>query len=196
MAARPSTLQLDLPLGSEAESPPLFVRNRRARRYILRVLDDGRLRITVPRWGSKRDALAFARDSAAWIEKQHAARRRRAASGVERAVVDTPELRRQARRELPAELLALAGRHNLTVARVSIRNQRSRWGSCGPNGHITLNWRLVLAPAFVRDYVMLHELMHLRVLNHSARFWKLVAGVCPRFVEARKWLRTEGRMLL
>jgi predicted metal-dependent hydrolase len=108
---------------------------------------------------------------------------------------DARAARARARRELPEQLQALAVRHQVTVPRISIRNQRSRWGSCGPNGHITLNWRLVLVPEFVREYVMLHELMHRQQLNHSARFWKLVAGVCPRFVEARRWLRTEGRTL-
>jgi predicted metal-dependent hydrolase len=194
-AASLSTVQLDLPLGPDVDPAPVFVRHRRARRYILRVLDDGRLRVTLPRWGSKREALAFVKDNADWIEKQHAARRHRAAAAVEAHGVDVAAARRQARRELPAQLLALAGRHNLTVPRISIRNQRSRWGSCGPNGHITLNWRLVLVPDFVREYVLLHELMHRKQLNHSARFWKLVAGVCPRFLEARRWLRTDGRSL-
>jgi predicted metal-dependent hydrolase len=89
----------------------------------------------------------------------------------------------------------LAARHGIEVARVSIRAQRSRWGSCSRRGTITLNWRLVLAPDFVRDYVMLHELMHRRELNHSPRFWRLVAAVCPRFLEARRWLRTKGHSL-
>ena len=82
--------------------------------------------------------------------------------------------------------------HGIEVHRISIRNQRSRWGSCSRRGSISLNWRLVLVPDFVREYVMLHELMHRRELNHSPRFWRLVAGVCPRLVEARRWLRTEG----
>jgi predicted metal-dependent hydrolase len=190
-----ATTQLELPLGPETEAPPLFVRHRWARRYILRVLDDGTLRVTLPRWGSKREALAFVRDSAAWIARQHAVRQHRGAARAATGPAEAREARTRARRELPEQLKALAARHQVTVPRISIRNQRSRWGSCGPNGHITLNWRLVLVPEFVREYVMLHELMHRHQLNHSARFWKLVAGVCPRFVEARRWLRTEGRTL-
>jgi predicted metal-dependent hydrolase len=192
---RVAATQLELPLGPETEAPPLLVRHRRARRYILRVLDDGRLRVTLPRWGSTRDALAFVRDSAAWIAKQQAGRHHREPAPGAMGADDAREARARARRELPEQLRALAVRHQVTVPRISIRNQRSRWGSCGPNGHITLNWRLVLVPEFVREYVMLHELMHRQQLNHSARFWKLVAGVCPRFVEARRWLRTEGRTL-
>jgi predicted metal-dependent hydrolase len=104
-------------------------------------------------------------------------------------------LRARARRELPPLLLALAGAHGLTVPRVSVRDQRSRWGACSPTGTITLNWRLIQAPPFVREYVLLHELMHRRELNHSRRFWKLVVACCPRHAEARQWLRKEGKSL-
>ena len=94
-----------------------------------------------------------------------------------------------ATRELPLRLLQLASEHGLTVSRVSIRNQRWRWGSCSRRGHICLNWRLVRMPEAVRDYVMIHELMHLRRMDHSPKFWKLVAEACPDFASARRWLR-------
>jgi len=101
----------------------------------------------------------------------------------------------RARRELPPRLQALAAEHGITVPRISIRDQRSRWGACSPTGTITLNWRLVQAPDHVRDYVLLHELMHRRELNHSRRFWRLVAAACPAHAEARRWLRKEGKLL-
>jgi predicted metal-dependent hydrolase len=104
-------------------------------------------------------------------------------------------LRKRAVKELPPQLLALADLHGITVTRVSIRNQRSRWGACSARGSITLNWRLMLVPDFVRDYVMIHELMHRRELNHSKRFWMHVAAACPRHREARQWLLTEGHRL-
>ena len=75
--------------------------------------------------------------------------------------------------------------HGLQVSRVSVRNQRSRWGSCSPSGHICLNWRLVLMPDDVRDYVLIHELMHLRRLDHSRHFWRLVAACVPRLPSDR-----------
>ncbi len=105
------------------------------------------------------------------------------------------ELRRRASKELPPALLALAAVHGITVSRVSVRNQRSRWGACSARGSITLNWRLILVPDFVREYVMVHELMHRRELNHSKRFWRHVAAACPRHDEARRWLLTEGQRL-
>jgi predicted metal-dependent hydrolase len=181
-------MQLDLPFGS---APTLFVRHRWARRYILRLLDDGTLRVTLPRWGSKREAEAFVENSQRWITRQ---REKRAA--IPRAPIVNESVHRQrALIDLPAELWRLAERHGIAVTGVSIRNQRSRWGACSARGSITLNWRLVLLPDFVREYVMLHELMHRRELNHSRRFWKLVAAVCPRHQEARRWLLTEGQRL-
>jgi predicted metal-dependent hydrolase len=105
------------------------------------------------------------------------------------------DLRELARTELVPRLRVLAARHALQIGGVSIRNQRSRWGSCARNGNIALNFRLVQMPPDVRDYVMLHELMHLKQQNHSRRFWRLVEGVYPRFREAEGWLRTEGKSL-
>ena len=105
---------------------------------------------------------------------------------------DRQRLRAQAYEELPVRLQALAEQHSLRVARISIRNQRTRWGSCGRDGHICLNWRLAAMPAWVRDYVMIHELMHLKRLDHSPAYWRLVAEAYPRFREARQWLRAHG----
>jgi predicted metal-dependent hydrolase len=181
-------MQLDLPFGS---APTLFVRHRWARRYILRLLDDGTLRVTLPRWGSKSEAQAFVEKSQPWIARQ----RDKRAAVPRPAVVNESALRARAMAALPSELLQLAERHGISVSRVSIRNQRSRWGACSARGSITLNWRLILVPDFVREYVMVHELMHRRELNHSRRFWKLVAAVCPQYQEARRWLLTEGQRL-
>lgn len=190
-------MQLSLPLRSVEpglETPRrdiMFVRHRRARRYILRMLDDGTLRVTMPQRGSKLEAQAFVERSAEWIARQ----RLRARAHPPVAPVDNPEARQRAARELPPQLLALAAQHAIAVTRVTVRNQRSRWGACSSRGSITLNWRLILVPDFVREYVMIHELMHRRELNHSGRFWRHVAAACPRVAEARRWLRTEGQRL-
>jgi predicted metal-dependent hydrolase len=167
-----------------------FVRHRRARRYLLRVDHDGRVRVTIPRGGSRREADAFLNRHLDWIARQ---RSRLMPSAL--SFEDRHALRLRARKELPARLLELAAAHGLTVTRVSIRNQRTRWGSCGRDGHISLNWRLVLMPPEVREYVLIHELMHLRRLDHSRAYWRLVAGACPGYREARQWLRTQGPSL-
>jgi hypothetical protein len=104
-------------------------------------------------------------------------------------------LRQLAARELPARVLELAAEHQLPVRRVTVRNQRSRWGSCSRSGTISLSWRLVQAPLFVRDYLVLHELAHLKEMNHSTRFWSEVARLCPDFREAERWLKQHSSLL-
>jgi predicted metal-dependent hydrolase len=104
-------------------------------------------------------------------------------------------LRSLAERELPPRVGELAAAHGLKVRRVLVRDQRSRWGSCSVKGTISLNWRLVQAPEFVRDYIIVHELMHLREMNHSARYWKLVHSAFPRTDEAERWLKAHGALL-
>jgi predicted metal-dependent hydrolase len=106
------------------------------------------------------------------------------------------DLRTLARAELGPRLRDLAARHGLTVSGISIRNQRSRWGSCSREGRIALNFRLIQMPPHVSDYVLLHELMHLKQQNHSRRFWRLVEAACPGFREAERWLKIQGRALL
>jgi len=81
-------------------------------------------------------------------------------------------------------------------ARVQIRDQRSRWGSCSTRGTLSFNWRLVLAPFDVLDYVVVHELCHLREPNHSSRFWKLVEQRRPDWRAQRDWLHEHGPELL
>jgi predicted metal-dependent hydrolase len=104
-------------------------------------------------------------------------------------------LRTLAGRELPSKVLEYAALHKLDVRRVTVRNQRSRWGSCSRRGTISLNWRLIQAPGFVRDYIVLHELMHLRQMNHSARFWREVERVCPDYTVAERWLKTHADLI-
>ena len=104
-------------------------------------------------------------------------------------------LRRLAERELPPRTQELAAANQLVVKRVTIRNQRSRWGSCAHSGTLSLNWRLIQTPDFVRDYIIMHELMHLREMNHSNRFWELVARNYPRYEEAEAWLKANRGLL-
>jgi hypothetical protein len=99
---------------------------------------------------------------------------------------------RLAKVELPARAWELAARTRMNVTRVCVRDQRSRWGSCTARGVISLNWRLILTPDMVRDYIIHHELMHLREMNHSARFWACVEEVCPGWREAEAWIKRNG----
>lgn len=212
--------------------PVTYIRHRRARHYVLRLEDDGGLRVTIPRGGSRQEAERFAKQKAAWIARERYRRAMVQGSGstwqdgstvllrgeerqlvVDRAAgmarlgderiplpVDesgdlrkavTMRLRALAKQELPARLMELAAELGARVTRVTVRNQRSRWGSCSPSGRISLNWRLIQVPPPVRDYVLLHELMHLQEANHSTRFWAKLEAVCPWQREARAWLKTK-----
>ena len=195
-------LQIALPFDPPRPVHPpddvILVRHPRARRYVLRLTQDGSVRVTIPRWGSKKEARAFAERERAWIEKQRRNRAERqegreGREGREGQEGESTEKRRghlaRARSELPRRLAELAAVHGLAVARISIRNQKWRWGSCSRDGHICLNWRLVLLPDRVRDYVLIHELMHLRRMDHSPKFWKLVEGACPDYRDLRRQLR-------
>jgi predicted metal-dependent hydrolase len=177
---------VQLSLFPPSPSELVFIRHPRARRYILRVTREGVVRVTVPRWGSTREGKLFAEAQRSWIDRQLAR-----STDPREAAAPTRALLLRAKRELPARLLQIASEHHLTVRRISVRNQRWRWGSCSPSGHICLNWRLVMMPDWVRDYVLIHELMHLKRLDHSRKFWKLVAAACPQYREARAWLRTR-----
>ncbi|HTY58190.1 MAG TPA: SprT family zinc-dependent metalloprotease [Bacteroidota bacterium] len=79
---------------------------------------------------------------------------------------------------------------------VTVRNQRTRWGSCSRRGALSFNWRLVILPTEVADYLICHELAHLKHLDHSHRFWKLVETLCPSYRQSERWLRKHGRSVL
>lgn len=220
-----------------AETVPIrYIRNHRARRYILRLQPDGSVRATVPRVGSLKQARAFVESHTEWIARQLQKRQQQTAhpqtwqhgteilfrgetvtlhvstAGNEQTICFADQtlrashaadlrpavehhLRRLAVTELPERTLELAVQHELTVRRVTVRNQRSRWGSCSRRGTISLNWRLIQAPLYVRDYIIFHELAHLREHNHSDRFWAVVAALCPDYERAEAWLKAHRGLL-
>jgi predicted metal-dependent hydrolase len=102
---------------------------------------------------------------------------------------------RKAKIELSGRAWELAAQTGLGVKQVTIRNQRSRWGSCSSGGVISLNWRLIQTPDFVRDYVIYHELAHLLEMNHSNRFWNQVERFCPDWQSAEAWLKQNGGLM-
>jgi predicted metal-dependent hydrolase len=101
-------------------------------------------------------------------------------------------LKREAKRDLDAASRAAACALGVTLSRVSVRDQTSRWGSCSTSGVLSYSWRLILAPPFVLEYLAAHEAAHLVEMNHSARFWRLVERICPDFRRAKAWLAAQG----
>lgn len=104
-------------------------------------------------------------------------------------------LKQRARRELGPWLEALAARSGIAYNRVSFRNQRTRWGSCSSNGNISLNARLLLCRPAACEYVLIHELVHIEHPDHSPRFWKRVAELCPAYRDRSRELREVWRRL-
>jgi predicted metal-dependent hydrolase len=102
----------------------------------------------------------------------------------------------RARAELPVRAWELSHETGAGIRNVTVRNQRSRWGSCSATGTVSLNWRLIQMPDRVRDYVILHELVHFRdEMNHSDRFWARVEEVCPWWRDAERWIKHNSGML-
>jgi len=160
----------------------------RARKISLR-LDArlGKVILTVPRRMSAKRALIFAEQNRAWIEK-------RLNSLSDPMPLpdgeDEKTLRRRARMvitELAHDKAELSGKQ---ITGISIRDQKTRWGSCTHQGRLNFSWRLILAPPDVLDYVVAHEVAHLTHMNHSRAFWALCAELCNgNYKNARKWLR-------
>ncbi len=109
---------------------------------------------------------------------------------VDRRVADF--LRREAKRELEAASLRHAAELGVSIRRIAVRDQASRWGSCSTTGVLSYSWRLILAPAFVLNYLAAHEVAHLVEMNHSTRFWRLVQRLCPDHERAKTWLDVHG----
>jgi predicted metal-dependent hydrolase len=117
-------------------------------------------------------------------------------AGAERLPALERWYRRAARDEVTARLDAACAAAGLRYSGLTIRGQRTRWASCSRTGAMSFNWRLLLAPAAVLDYVVWHEVCHLEVMDHSQRFWSLLAAHYPGYREQVRWLRRHGSTLV
>jgi predicted metal-dependent hydrolase len=149
--------------------------------------------LVVPRWMTNAEIEAVVEAHRDWIAGERA-------KHVPRLALD-PSLSEAEARVATRELVTMVADEVVPVLGVThkairIRDQKTLWGSCSPRGTLSFNWRLVLAPFEVLDYVVVHELCHLREPNHSRRFWRLVEEHRPRWREQRDWLRDYGSELL
>ena len=129
----------------------------------------------------------------AWLARQLARAPERTLSFP---LLSEREGRRRTRAAVSALARAEADRLGVSYGRVVVRDQRTRWGSCSSRGTLSFNWRLALAPPDVLDYVVVHELCHLREPNHSPRFWRLVEDARPEYARHERWLKDHGWELL
>lgn len=96
---------------------------------------------------------------------------------------------------LAPSFIEVAKRLGYSFNKLTFRNQKTKWGSCSAKGNINLNWRLIKCPKLVQEYIFIHELCHLKHLNHSDKFWNLVAHHMPNYLEAEKWIKLNGAMV-
>lgn len=169
----------------------------RAKRLRIAVHHDGHVVVVRPRRMSARIAEQFVRDRKSWIEEKVAYFMKRKA----RVLRETPQValvgtyvkyKEEARALVHARLAHYNQFYNFTYHTVAIRNQKSRWGSCSKRGNLNFNYKIALLPPYLADYIVVHELCHLGELNHSEKFWQLVARTTPTYKEMRKELREIG----
>ena len=161
----------------------------------LEVTGPGRVRLYAPAWMTDKEIGDFLKVHRAWLEKRLA--REEAARDLPRYTDE--EIRRlagEALRVIPEKVRHFAPLVGVTVGRITIRNQKTKWGSCSAKGNLNFNCLLMEAPPEVLDYVVVHELCHRKYMNHSADFWAEVARVLPGYRAQEGWLKTEGQNLI
>ena len=165
----------------------------------LQIKPNGEITVRAPRDMSDREISDFVKRKSDWIKKS-LANFENVKSNAEASEPLTfeqiKELGDKALRELPPRVAELAAKIGVSYSGITVRNQKTRWGSCSAKGNINLNCLIMLMPEDVRDYVMIHELCHLKEMNHSARFWSEVAAVMPDYKQKEKWLKENGTAVM
>ena len=167
--------------------------NRKTISIIIRPTGD--VEVRCPKRCSKREVEAFLVSKEAWIQKHQDTIGERPEAQV-LSEAERKRLTEQAAKVLTEKVHFFADKMGVSVNRISIRSQRTRWGSCSAKGNLNFNCLLMLCPEEVRDYVVVHELCHRREMNHSAAFWAEVETYCPDYRIHRKWLKENGTSLI
>lgn len=169
----------------------------------LEVTSQGRVRIRAPYGVSEDVILRFFESKSAWIQKSLTKVRARQEKLKEEEAqygklteAELKVLKMQAEEVFPARAAFYAGKMGISYGRITIRRQKTRWGSCSQSGNLNFNCLLMLAPPGVVDYVVVHELCHRIEMNHSPRFWKLVGEVYPDYDRWKRWLKENGGRLM
>lgn len=163
----------------------------------IQIEKDGRVVVRAPARCPKREIEAFLLKKQGWIAGKVAEARNRPAPrrGIPFLAGEREELKQRARARILERAAFFAGRMGVSYNRIVVKEQKTRWGSCSSKGNLNFNWRLILAPEEVLDYVVIHELAHLREMNHSPRFYAAIAQVMPEYGSWRAWLRQNGDTL-
>lgn len=161
----------------------------------IQITPEGEVLVRCPSRMPKWQIQQFVDSKESWIE----AHLQKIASRPAQPKLTQQELKalaKQAAKDLPERVARFAPLVGASYGRISIRAQRTRWGSCSGKGNLNFNCLLMLAPEAVRDYVVVHELCHRKEMNHSARFWQQVERILPEYRDSKKWLKDNGSTLL
>lgn len=172
---------------------------RSNRKTISAQIKGGRLILRVPRRTAKVQIEAFLHTHRRWIETHLASSREQMAQAAALpglTPADIQELKDRAREVIPERVAYYAPLVGVSVGKITIRCQKTRWGSCSGQGNLSFNCLLMLAPSEVLDSVVVHELCHRKEMNHSQRFYTEVLRVMPDYHRHHQWLRENGTMLL
>ncbi len=167
----------------------------------IQVNSDLSVTVRAPRSASEKDIEEILKKKEAWIskhiEKIKKTKERLEAEPTEKLTREKViALAEEALKVIPARVEYFAKVIGVTYGKITIRNQKTRWGSCSSKGNLNFNCLLMLAPPEVLDYVVVHELCHRKQMNHSKAFWSEVEKVLPDYKEARKWLKEEGSQMI
>ncbi len=169
-------------------------KSARARRMWLSVSHRGQIVLTLPRRWNEVLADRFVRDKATWLQK-HLTHFKQYVPVPEKILREQYQQHKERARELADGKLVYFNTHyQLSYGKISIRNQKRRWGSCSPENNLSFNYRIALLPQELADYVIVHELCHTAEHNHRRNFWNLVAKTVPNYKDCIRQLRTRYRI--
>lgn len=177
----------------------LLVRSSR-KTLAVQIRADGTVIARAPLRMPKDRILCFLSEKASWIRMQQGRMQEREnmrqQARIHLDAAQEKELRERAKSVLAQRTAYFARQVGVTYGRITVRDQKTRWGSCSQTGNLNFNFRLILAPPEVLDYVVVHELCHRRQMNHSAQFWQEVAQVLPDYRKRKAWLTENGWRLM
>lgn len=165
----------------------------------LEIKPDGQIIVRAPLRLSQVRICRFVEQKQEWILKnlekiQKREVQRETVPGLSKE--ERTRLQQEVCRKIPERTAYFAEKIGVSYGRITLRQQKTRWGSCSANGNLNFNWLLILAPPEVLDYVVVHELCHRRQMNHSQAFWNEVSAVLPGYKEQKKWLKDNGWKLM
>lgn len=163
------------------------------RTVAIQILPDGQVLVRCPKTMDRAQVERFVQSKERWILK-HLPAPGQPFEPFDRKVLKN--LTQQAAERIPERVAHFAARMGVTYGRITIRRQRTRWGSCSAKGNLNFNCLLMLVPPEVLDYVVVHELCHRKQMNHSAAFWAEAERFCPDYKSCRRWLKEKGTALI